>query len=94
VSREYSDYLVGKYALTRNEIDQIGYRLAKELGHRSIFSVDVDGDFPYLRVVNYAKANGLKWKFDALAAGKLRQDIANDATVRLRKLADLREARR
>jgi len=68
VAREYSDYLAGKYTLSRNEIDQIGYRLAKELGHRSVFSVDVDGDFPYLRVVNYAKANGLKEKFDALAA--------------------------
>jgi uncharacterized protein DUF5694 len=67
-AREYSDYLSGKYALSRNEIDQIGYRLAKELGHHSVFSVDVDGDFPYLRVVNYAKANGLKEKFDALQA--------------------------
>jgi hypothetical protein len=68
VTREYSDYLAGKYTLSRNEIDQIGYRLAKELGHRSVFAVDVDGDFPYLRVVNYAKANGLKERFDALVA--------------------------
>jgi uncharacterized protein DUF5694 len=183
-AREYSEYVSGKYALSRNEIDQIGYRLAKELGHRTIFPVDVDGDFPYLRVLNYAKANGLKEKFDVLQAatgarvkaqsdflrthsvlealeymnsdslvtkdlasyfafvpygepfeyagpdllaawyqrniriyhnilklvespndrilviygaghlGWLRQDVANDATVRLRKLADLREARR
>jgi hypothetical protein len=66
--QRYADYVAGKYTLTRNEIDQIGYRLAKELGHRAIYSVDVDGDFPYLRVVNWAKANGLNAKFDALAA--------------------------
>jgi hypothetical protein len=42
--REYSDYLAGKYPLTRN-------------------------DFPWLRVVNYAKANGIADKFDALNAG-------------------------
>ena len=68
VGREYSDYLAGKYKLSANEIDQIGYRLAKELGHRAIYPVDVDGDFPMLRVINYAKANGRKEKFDAIGA--------------------------
>jgi len=63
--RDYSDYLMGKYTLSRNEIDQIGYRLAKELGHRAIYPVDVDGDFPLLRVINYAKANGRSAQFDA-----------------------------
>src|SRR5437762_5171818 len=67
-TREYSDYLAGKYTLSRNEIDQIGYRLAKELGHKTVYPVDVDGDFPYMRVINYAKANGLKEKFDAMQA--------------------------
>src|SRR6266567_2731747 len=56
--QQYSDYLAGKYTLSRNEIDQIGYRLAKELGHRAIYPVDEDGDFPMQRVINYAKANG------------------------------------
>src|SRR5712691_3875281 len=27
VAQQYSDYLAGKYSLSRNEIDQIGYRL-------------------------------------------------------------------
>jgi hypothetical protein len=66
--QQYSDYLAGKYTLSRNEIDQIGYRLAKELGHKTVYPVDVDGDFPYMRVLNYAKANGLKEKFDAMSA--------------------------
>lgn len=68
VGQVYSDYLAGKYTLTRNENDQLGYRLARELGHGTVYPVDVDGDFPYQRVINYAKANGLKEKFDAIGA--------------------------
>lgn len=68
VGQEYADYLAGKYTLSRNEIDQLGYRLAKELGHTTVYPVDEDGDFPYMRVRNYAKANGLADKFTALEA--------------------------
>jgi hypothetical protein len=66
--REYSDYLAGKYTLSSNEIDQIGYRLAKELGQRAVYPVNVDGEFPIQRVANYAKANGCTEKFDAMMA--------------------------
>ena len=69
VTKEYADYLAGAYKLSRNEIDQIGYRLAKDLGHRRVYPVDVDGDFPWMRLVNYAKANGLAAKFDSINAG-------------------------
>jgi hypothetical protein len=67
-ARDYADYLAGKYALGPNEIDQVGYRLAKELGHPKIFPVDVDGDFPYYRVRNYAIANNRKATFDSAQA--------------------------
>lgn len=63
--QEYADYLAGKRTLTQNEIEQIGYRLAKELGHKTIYPVDVDGDFPMTRVVNWAKANGKGAEFEA-----------------------------
>ena len=69
VGQEYSDYLEGKYTLSRNEIDQIGFRLAKELGHHAVYPVDVDGDFPIQRVTNYAKASGRSEKLDAINAG-------------------------
>jgi hypothetical protein len=68
LEKEYSDYLAGKYTLTRNETDQIGYRLAKDLGHKAVYGVDEEGDFPWQRVVNYAKGSGRKEKFDALSA--------------------------
>lgn len=56
--KQYVDYLAGTYTLTSNEIDQIGFRLAKELGMKAIYPVDIDGDFPWQRVINFAKAKG------------------------------------
>jgi len=58
VEKEYQDYLDGKYALTRNEIDQLGYRLAKELGHKQVYPIDVEGDFPFEKMQEFAKKNG------------------------------------
>lgn len=68
VEQQYSDYLAGKYTLTRNEDDQIGYRLGKELGLTKIDCVDEDGDFPYFRVIDYEKAHGHQDELDALDA--------------------------
>lgn len=39
---QYQAYLDGTYTLGRNEIDQIGYRLGKMLGHDDIYPVDYD----------------------------------------------------
>lgn len=69
IAQQYADYLAGKYTLTRNEDDQIGYRLARELGHTAVYCVDEDGDFPWMRVVNYAKANGVFDNFDTINVG-------------------------
>lgn len=65
---EYEAYRTGERELTRNEIDQIGFRLAALLNRDSVYAVDVDGDFPYLRLVDHAKANGQETEFDALMA--------------------------
>src|SRR5436309_11895672 len=42
VPKEYADYLIGKYKLTDNEIDQVGYALGKKLGLKQISPVDFD----------------------------------------------------
>jgi len=62
-TREYADYVAGKYTLSANEIDQVGYRLAKELAHKTVYPVDEEGDFPWERVVNYTKANNMVDRF-------------------------------
>jgi hypothetical protein len=65
LTERYAKYLAGEYVLTANEVDQIGLRLAKKLGHAEIYAVDADGDFPFQRVVNFAKATGQSDKLEA-----------------------------
>jgi hypothetical protein len=67
IQKTYAEYLAGKHVLTRNEIEQIGFRLAKELGHQTVHPVDVDGDFPYVRLANHAKAVGRTKELDAIS---------------------------
>ncbi|MGD9346984.1 MAG: DUF5694 domain-containing protein [Candidatus Aminicenantes bacterium] len=73
---QYQDYLDGIYELGRNESDQIGFRLAKELRLPKIYGIDADGDFPYLAVQDYAKAHGREKELESLMAqvGKTVQD--------------------
>ncbi len=66
LNERYAKYLAGQYVLTANEIDQIGLRLAKDLGHTAIYAVDADGDFPFQRVINYAKATGQSAMLEAM----------------------------
>ena len=68
IPKAYADYLAGKHELTRNEIEQIGFRLAKELGHKTVYAEDADGEFPFPHVVNYAKASGRSKELDAILA--------------------------
>jgi hypothetical protein len=67
-AKRYSDYLTGKHELTRDETQQVGFRLARELGHKTVFAVDVDGEFPFPRLVDYAKANGRVQEHEAIMA--------------------------
>lgn len=66
VPKRYADYLAGTHPLSRNEVEQIGFRLAKDLGHTAIYPVDADGDFPFQRVLNYAKATGQSAKLEGM----------------------------
>ena len=66
VQKQYAEYLAGSRPLSRNEVEQIGFRLAKELGHTAVYPVDADGDFPIQRVIDYAKATGQSAKLDAM----------------------------
>ena len=40
LNEEFTSFLKGDYQLKENEIDQIGYRLAKEMGHQEVYAVD------------------------------------------------------
>src|SRR5688572_29060863 len=43
IRKDYAAYLAGTHQLTRNEIEQLGFRLAKELGHDTVHAVDEIG---------------------------------------------------
>ena len=86
IAERYTDYLAGKHELTRNEVEQIGFRLAKELGHKTVYPADADGEFPWQHLVNYAKASGRSKELDAISSGwgdmvKAQGDYLNSHTV-------------
>lgn len=68
-SKQYAQYLAGSRQLSRDEVEQIGFRLARELGHNTIYPVNADYDFPYKRLVDYAKANGQSKELDVIMSG-------------------------
>jgi Family of unknown function (DUF5694) len=66
LNERYAKYLAGQYVLTANEIDQLGLRLAKAMGHDTVYAADADGEFPWPRLVKYAKATGQATRLDSL----------------------------
>ncbi|MEI9806589.1 MAG: DUF5694 domain-containing protein [Bacteroidota bacterium] len=55
----YTQYLAGKYMLGKHESEQVGFRLAKLLGHTKIFAIDVAGEFDMNKVMGFAMNNGM-----------------------------------
>jgi hypothetical protein len=91
VGRDYSDYVAGKYTLSRDETDQIGYRLARELGHHAVYPVNVEGEFPIQRVTNFAKAHGRSEKLDAMMASAGAQVKEQDEFLRSHTVLEMLE---
>lgn len=54
----YAQYRAGRYTLGRNEIDQLGYRLAGMLGHERVYPVDYRLDMDFGGVMQFAGQNG------------------------------------
>lgn len=54
----YQAYRAGTYTLGRNEIDQIGYRLAGMLGHERVYPVDYRLDMDFGGIMQWAAQNG------------------------------------
>jgi hypothetical protein len=74
--RQYKDYLAGNYELNRDERDQLGFRLGKQLKLPKIYGIDASGDFPFYALQDYAKAHGREEELESLItqAGKKVQD--------------------
>jgi hypothetical protein len=86
--QRYEDYRNGKYRLTRNEIDQIGFRLAKQLNHAKIYPIDVKGDFPFEAVAKLAADTGQQSALDDFMAEGKNSVNAIDAQLKISSVLD------
>jgi hypothetical protein len=82
VDERYPKYLDGTLAPSHNEVVQLGFRLAKQTG-AAMHGVDVDGEFPYDTVQDYAKAHGQTALLERLDA-----DTQAEAEAETRLIAD------
>lgn len=76
-TKMYEDYLAGKHELSRDEREQIGFRLAKESKLPKVYGIDSDGDFPFGTVQDYAKAHGREKELESLM-GEVGQFVKSD----------------
>ncbi|MCH8273412.1 MAG: hypothetical protein IH851_01305 [Armatimonadetes bacterium] len=53
--RVYAAYRAGEHELTRNERQQLGFRLAARFDHQKVYPIDHGGDFPLEEVMAYAQ---------------------------------------
>ncbi len=54
----YAAYRAGRHELTRNEIQQLGFRLAAQLNHEQIYAIDHPGSpIPFEAALAYAEAH-------------------------------------
>jgi hypothetical protein len=54
----YPRFVAGTLTPSRNEVVQLGFRLAERMGLKSVDGIDVDGSFPYDAVEAFAKTHG------------------------------------
>ena len=68
VQERWAKYRDGTLPESRNEVVQVGFRLARAAGLDAVHGIDADGDFPYDAVDAYAKAHGQSAILDAAQA--------------------------
>jgi len=68
VRERYAKFREGTLTDVRNEVIQLGFRLARERNLESVLGLDVKGDFPFGAVAAWAEAHGRNPEIDALMA--------------------------
>jgi hypothetical protein len=67
-AERYAKYRAGTLEPSRNEVVQLGFRLAKGANLAAVHGIDVEGDFPFDAVAKHAQANGQQALLDAASA--------------------------
>jgi hypothetical protein len=71
INGEYQAYLRGEYTLKADEVDQIAYRLGKELGQTQLYAADTKLDMDFDGVMTAAAKDGQQALMDrAMESGK------------------------
>jgi hypothetical protein len=60
LTNEYQDYMFGNFKISANERHQIGFQLAKELGHSNIFAVDWNEEVGVPDIFEYMQTHETK----------------------------------
>jgi hypothetical protein len=68
VQERYPKYRNGQLQDSSNEVVQLGFRLARERGLQTVYGLDVEGDFPFEAVAEWAGKHGRKGEIDAAMA--------------------------
>lgn len=90
LDERYAKYHCGEYTLTRNEVDQLGLRLARLLDHERIYATDVHGPMDFDAVITFAQKNDPAFmktfsdfvEQDLARLKKMQKDAPIDVTLR------------
>jgi hypothetical protein len=66
---QYASFRAGKLPPSRNEVVQLGFRLAKLRDLERVHGIDVAGEFPFDPVKEYASSHDMQPRLDAALAG-------------------------
>lgn len=69
LQERFQKYLSGEDSLTVNEIDQVGFRLAQQLGHERLYPIDYQLDLPGDDLVAYCQKHNKMNEFEAFIQG-------------------------
>lgn len=82
----YKKYAAGEHELSKSESQQIGFRVAKQLGHETVYCIDFRSDMDFNGVMQYAAEHGQMDKINALLAeaqAELNKIFAPEASEKL-----------
>ena len=85
INADYQRYRAGTFSLTRNEIHQLGFRLAADLHHRQLYAVDFQSGMRIDSVMGYARVHDTAFvtRFNATVADvvKLLDRMQREETI-------------